>query len=140
MSIFGFGYNEHNDDYKVLYAYYSNKGDENVVLVYSFKYESWKRSDRGSSSGFVNPIIVVFVMSGNLNWCNNNLDDSDWEWNIISFSLTTETAKAIALPNYKHEATICISASRRLLFAGFHLKREMEVWVMNVYGIEEILD
>nr|GMD65718.1 F-box/kelch-repeat protein At3g23880-like [Ipomoea batatas] len=102
MSIFGFGYNEHNDDYKVLYAYYSNKGDENVVLVYSFKYESWKRSDRGSSSG-----------------------------------LTTETAKAIALPNYKHEATICISASRRLLFAGFHLKREMEVWVMNVYGIEE---
>nr|GMD63714.1 F-box/kelch-repeat protein At3g23880-like [Ipomoea batatas] len=119
MSIFGFGYDEHNDDYKVLYAYYSNKGDENVILMYSFKYESWKRSDRGSSSGFVNPIIIVFV-SGNLNWCNNNLDDSDWEWNIISFSLTTETAKAIALPNYKHEATIFISESRRLLFAVFH--------------------
>ncbi|XP_031111143.1 uncharacterized protein LOC116015254 [Ipomoea triloba] len=136
MSIFGFGYYEHNDDYKVLYAYYSNKGDENVVLVYSFKYESWKRSDRGSSSGFVNPIIVVFV-SGNLNWCNNKLDDSDWEWNIISFSLTTETAKAITLPNYKHEATIFISESRRLLFSSFHLKGEMEVWVMNVYAIEE---
>nr|GMD60466.1 F-box/kelch-repeat protein At3g23880-like [Ipomoea batatas] len=102
MSIFGFGYDEHSDDYKVLYAYYSNKGDENVILVYSFKYESWKRSDRGSNSG-----------------------------------LTTETAKAIALPNYKHEATIFISESRRLLFAGFDLKREMEVWVMNVYAIEE---
>nr|GMD68603.1 F-box/kelch-repeat protein At3g23880-like [Ipomoea batatas] len=82
MSIFGFGYDEHNDDYKVLYAYYSNKGDENVVLVYSFKYESWKRNDRESSSGFVNLIIVVFV-------------------------------------------------------SGFHLKREMEIWVMNVYAIEE---
>ncbi|XP_019166978.1 PREDICTED: F-box/kelch-repeat protein At3g23880-like [Ipomoea nil] len=153
ISIFGFGYkyayvsqncmvlmlnDMHNDDYKVVYAYYGdNNGDEYVVLVYSFMLGSWKRSDRGFSSGFVYPRIAVFV-SGSLNWCsNNNLDDSDWNWNIISFNLTTETTKAIALPSHEHGAAICVGESRGLLFAGFHLKRQMEVWVMNEFGVEE---
>nr|GMD67885.1 F-box/kelch-repeat protein At3g23880-like [Ipomoea batatas] len=60
-SIFGLGNNEHNDDYKVVYAYYADNGDENVVLVYSFKHGTWKRIEREFSSGFVNPIVVVFV-------------------------------------------------------------------------------
>nr|GME02201.1 F-box/kelch-repeat protein At3g23880-like [Ipomoea batatas] len=74
--VFGFGYNERNDDYKDFYAYYADNGNENVVLVYNFKHGSWKRSERGFNSGFVNPRIVMFV-SGSLNWCNNNLDASD---------------------------------------------------------------
>ncbi|XP_019179780.1 PREDICTED: F-box/kelch-repeat protein At3g23880-like [Ipomoea nil] len=138
ISIFGYGYDMHNDDYKVVYAYYgdNNGDDEYVVLVYSFKLGTWKRCDRGFSSGFVYPRIAVFV-SGSLNWCNNNLDDGDWNWNIISFNLTTETAKAIALPSHEHGAAICVAESRGLLFAGFHLKRQMEVWVMNEFGVEE---
>ncbi|XP_019179772.1 PREDICTED: uncharacterized protein LOC109174980 [Ipomoea nil] len=137
MSIFGFGNDEHNDDYKVVYAYYAaNYGDENVVLVYSFKYGPWKKSERGFSSGFVNPKNVVFL-SGSLNWCNNKLNNSDWNWNIISFNLTIETAKAIALPNHEYGAAICINKSRGLLFAGFHYKRQMEVWLTNEYGVEE---
>ncbi|XP_019200060.1 PREDICTED: F-box/kelch-repeat protein At3g23880-like [Ipomoea nil] len=136
ISIFGFGYDECNDDYKVVYAYYDGNGDETVVLVYSFKHGSWKRSERGFISGFVHPRIAVFV-SGNLNWCNNNLHESEWNWDIIYFNLTTETAKPMALPSHEHAAAICISESRGLLFAGFHHKHQMEVWVMNEYGVEE---
>ncbi|XP_019171932.1 PREDICTED: F-box/kelch-repeat protein At3g23880-like [Ipomoea nil] len=136
MGNFGFGYDEHNDDYKVVYAYCANYGDENVLMVYNFKHGSWKQSDRVlSTTGFVNPRIAVFV-SGSLNWCNNNFQGSDWNWNIISFNLTTETAKAIALPRHEHGVAICISESRGLLFAGFHHKRQMEVWVMNEYGVQ----
>ncbi|XP_019181403.1 PREDICTED: F-box/kelch-repeat protein At3g23880-like [Ipomoea nil] len=138
ISIFGFGCDMHNQDYKVVYAYYAeNNGDENVILVYKFKRGSWKRSDRGFSSGFVYPRIAGFV-SCSLNWCNNNLDDSEWNWNIISFNLTTETAKGIALPSHEHGAAICIGESRGLLFAGFHHKHQMEVWVMNEFGVEAI--
>ncbi|XP_019200061.1 PREDICTED: uncharacterized protein LOC109193662 [Ipomoea nil] len=82
ISIFGFGYDECNDDYKVVYAYYDGNGDETIVLVYSFKHGSWKRSERGFISGFVHPRIAVFV-------------------------------------------------------SGVHHKRQMEVWVMNEYGVEE---
>lgn len=60
-SIFGLGNDEHNDDYNVVYAYYADNGDENVVLVYSFKHGTWKRIEREFSSGFVNPIVAVFV-------------------------------------------------------------------------------
>nr|GMD72175.1 F-box/kelch-repeat protein At3g23880-like [Ipomoea batatas] len=60
-SIFGLGNDEHNDDYKVVYAYYADNGDENVVLVYSFKHGTWKRIEREFSSGFVNPIVAVFL-------------------------------------------------------------------------------
>ncbi|XP_019170516.1 PREDICTED: F-box/kelch-repeat protein At3g23880-like [Ipomoea nil] len=110
-SIFAFGYDEHNDDYKAVYAYYADYSDENMVLVYSLKYGTWKRRKRGFISGFVNPITVVFV-SGNLNWCNNNLDDSDWNWNIISYNLTTQTAKSIMLSIHEHGAAFFISGSR----------------------------
>nr|GMD66410.1 F-box/kelch-repeat protein At3g23880-like [Ipomoea batatas] len=61
LSIFGFGYDERNDDYKVVYAYNADNGDENVVLVSSFKNGTWKRIERELSSGFVNPIIAVFT-------------------------------------------------------------------------------
>ncbi|XP_019181408.1 PREDICTED: F-box/kelch-repeat protein At3g23880-like [Ipomoea nil] len=106
ISIFGFGYDMHNDDYKVVYAYYgdNNGDDEYVVLVYSFKLGTWKRCDRGFSSGFVYPELL---------------------------------SKAIALPSHEHGAAICVGESRGLLFAGFHLKRQMEVWVMNEFGVEE---
>nr|GMC90763.1 F-box/kelch-repeat protein At3g23880-like [Ipomoea batatas] len=77
--VFGFGYNERNDDYKDFYAYYADNGNENVVLVYNFKHGSWKRSERGFNSGFVNPRIVM-----------------------------------------------C-----------FHHKRQIEIWVMNEYEVEE---
>ncbi|XP_031112042.1 F-box/kelch-repeat protein At3g23880-like [Ipomoea triloba] len=136
LSIFGFGYDERNDDYKVVYAYNADNSDENVVLVSSFKNGTWKRIERELSSGFVNPIIAVFV-SGCLNWCNNNLADSDWNWNLISFNLTTETSKAMALPSHEHGSATCISESRGFLFAGFHHKSQMEVWMMNEYGVEE---
>ncbi|XP_019200063.1 PREDICTED: F-box/kelch-repeat protein At3g23880-like [Ipomoea nil] len=109
ISIFGFGYDMHNQDYKVVYAYYAeNNGDENVILVYSFKRGSWKRSDRGFSSGFVYPRIAVFV-----------------------------SAKAIALSIHEHGAAICIGESRGLVFAGFHHKHQMEVWLMNEFGVQE---
>nr|GME05394.1 F-box/kelch-repeat protein At3g23880-like [Ipomoea batatas] len=136
LRIFGFGYDERHDDYKVVYAYNAHNGDEYVVLVYSCKHGTWKRIEREFSSGFVNPIIAVFV-SGCLNWCNNNLADNDWKWNLISFNLTTETAKAMALPSHQHGAAICISESRGFLFAGFHHRSQMEVWMMNEYAVEE---
>nr|GMD65726.1 F-box/kelch-repeat protein At3g23880-like [Ipomoea batatas] len=60
LRIFGFGYDERHDDYKVVYAYNAHNGDEYVVLVYSFKHGTWKRIEREFSSGFVNPIIAVF--------------------------------------------------------------------------------
>ncbi|XP_019171039.1 PREDICTED: putative F-box protein At3g16210 [Ipomoea nil] len=129
INIFGFGYDECNDDYKVVYAYCDGNGDETVVLVYTFKHGSWKRSERGFTSGFVHPKIAVFV-SGSLNWCNNNLHESDWNWDIISFNLTTETAKPMALPSHEHAAAICISESRGLFFAvsrGFENTTNMAI-------------
>ncbi|XP_019171510.1 PREDICTED: uncharacterized protein LOC109167030 [Ipomoea nil] len=128
ISIFGFGYDMYNEDYMVVYAYYA----ENNASLATMK-QKRKLDFQGGFFYFfddgMNRVLrrrkSCVVVPEDLSGAYLTL--------FSSFNLTTETAKAIALPSHEHGAAICTG----LLFAGFHHKHQMEVWIMNEFGIEE---
>ncbi|KAL0396860.1 UNVERIFIED_CONTAM: F-box protein CPR1 [Sesamum calycinum] len=100
-NIFGFGYNESSDDYKVLgiFCAFGNVGVyESVVKLYSLKTNSWKRiedfkggeplDDSGKFAG------------GKLHFSTIRGIGLDFRWDIVSLDLDTEAYGILEQPDY----------------------------------------
>ncbi|KAL7132225.1 hypothetical protein ABFS83_12G057800 [Erythranthe nasuta] len=138
ISKYGFGFDECNEDYKVLVVVSSfciEGGFETMVKLYSLRTNSWKRiedlaHDRlsGSTGKFV---------SGKLHWVRRSGPNHSARWDIVSFDLGSEICGSVALPHY---FGTCSSPSLEVLgeclcVLGHIPTIEMVVWVLKEYGV-----
>ncbi|VFQ79229.1 unnamed protein product [Cuscuta campestris] len=136
---FGFGYDDHAQDYKVVKICSSESSPnqyENRVQIYSLKSDSWI-SIPGFSSGYINGKYGVFL-NGGLHW---DLRRGESPSEILAVDLEqADRFRTIPIPGWDYEnrkSTLklevlggCLAAC---LFSSS--KKTMEVWVMAEYGV-----
>ncbi|MCD9641734.1 hypothetical protein HAX54_028161 [Datura stramonium] len=139
---YGFGYDEWNDDYKLVLVYSSkNKNSENEVKVYSLKANSWK-GIKSFHSGYVYSNSGVLV-NGVVHWDTRpHPDFNGCHHSIVSFDLATEKQGKLDLPSYHEHEDVhwdLMSSGDQSLFGFCHCESqgEVDIWVMKEYGVEE---
>ncbi|XP_060206774.1 F-box protein CPR1-like isoform X2 [Lycium barbarum] len=143
--IYGFGYDEFRDDYKVVGISYGSDGVE--VKVYSLKSDSWTSVDYcweilnapGSSQKMKLYGTGLFA-NGKLHWDTITSGPiMRWGRNIISFDLANEKWEKMEKPSYgvgesdlwvgKLGSDLCVYSDYRTTHLG--------AWVMKDYGVKE---
>ncbi|KAA8544562.1 hypothetical protein F0562_022579 [Nyssa sinensis] len=95
--IYGFGYDDSTDDYKIvgIYCVVGNVGlYETEVKIYTLRTDFWKRIQdfpHGNSGKYAN---------GALYWAVSFDAGSSYSWVIVSFDLAKEIYGEVAQPNY----------------------------------------
>ncbi|GFQ08541.1 F-box/kelch-repeat protein at3g23880 [Phtheirospermum japonicum] len=126
--IWGFGYDESSDDYKVVgvFCVFGNEGlYESVVKIYSLRADSWK-SIEGFEGGV--PLDDSATRGG-----------SEFKWNIVSLDLRTEDYGTVEQPDYGEG---CFDSYLGVLGEGIcvlcnYEKVRADLWVMKEYGVKE---
>ncbi|XP_055809425.1 F-box/kelch-repeat protein At3g23880-like [Solanum dulcamara] len=139
---YGFGYDEFNDDYKLVLVYSSkikNIGN-NEFKVYSLKTNSWKRI-----KAFVNGYVYSnsgVLLNGIIHWdsrphCDFNVDNSK----IVYFDLVNEKQGKLDLPSYDENEYVHwdLMSSKESLFGFCHCECQgaVDIWIMKEYGVKE---
>ncbi|THF96056.1 F-box/kelch-repeat protein At3g23880-like [Camellia sinensis] len=138
--IYGFGYDESIDDYKVvgIFCVFGSGGSyENEVKVYALRTDSWRRIQDfpcgiplDDSGKFAN---------GALHWAASGDTGSSHSWVIVSLDLAKETYGEVVQPNYGDggfDLTLGVLKGCLCVLCNFQGTRA-DVWVMNEYGIRE---
>ncbi|KAA8548436.1 hypothetical protein F0562_000120 [Nyssa sinensis] len=138
--IYGFGYDDSTDDYKVvgIYCVVGNVGSyETEVKIYTLRTDSWKRIldfpcgiPMDDSGKYAN---------GALHWAASSDAGSSYPWVIVSFDLAKETYGEVAQPNYGGNVSdftlgvlggcLCVVCT----YLGTHV----DVWVMKEYNVKD---
>ncbi|KMT15686.1 hypothetical protein BVRB_3g056720 [Beta vulgaris subsp. vulgaris] len=133
-----FGYDEKNDDYKIVYVWYWKEDYDQVGLegmIYSLRLGSWKRLDPPDvGAQWTN--IGFGVLNNCLNFYANNHDVKM----IISFNLHDEEWSQMDFPNLDEKYKVnnvfvlegCIST---LITVPERNCSDQQLWVMKEYGV-----
>lgn len=135
---FGFGYDEINDDYKVVGINCRRKYDHQPsglaeVMVYSIKTECWRRI--GDFQGG-HPFWMDYGIfaNGKLHW-------SCWDkgcQSICSLDLATETYGQVDIPNFDEYSKSILDVFQGSLCLLCEKEYECtDVWVLQEYGVRE---
>nr|GMD65707.1 F-box/kelch-repeat protein At3g23880-like [Ipomoea batatas] len=92
----------------------THKNDEEDKLATS---GGWEKTPHGFSAGIVNPNGVH--LNGTLNWSSSIMvGRDDWEFKIVSFNLTTNSADILSAPNPERsrDISICNRVFKAILF------------------------
>ncbi|XP_060180332.1 F-box protein CPR1-like [Lycium barbarum] len=142
--IYGFGYDEIHDDYKVVSCMFSSydKFCPAEVKIYSLKSDSW-RSIHSLQGGVYFRELGKFV-NGKLHWATIDDHHLDKGCNIISIDLACEKLGAVELPCYgegnsalslgvfeSNLSMVCTDPRTHLDVCV------VEVWVMKEYDVKE---
>ncbi|XP_055811978.1 F-box/kelch-repeat protein At3g23880-like [Solanum dulcamara] len=148
---YGFGYDESNDDYKVVeiygvygihYVYGAN------IKIYSLRANSWKMMNKYCDALFSSDSGVF--LNGCLHWAVAHNDGCCIFWDIVSLNLENEKFGNLSLPNYDgfpsrplgdssdFELGTLNSALEKLgnflcLFCDYY-KVKLDVWIMKEYN------
>ncbi|KAI8556175.1 hypothetical protein RHMOL_Rhmol05G0231400 [Rhododendron molle] len=130
--MFGFGYDESIDDYKVVRFFSSTGCREVQVKVYTLRSDSWRRIRDFPLSRF--PKGLGTFVNGSLHWIVVNES-----YNIVSLDLAKETYGEVLQPEYGdgylHDITLDILNG--CLCIVRYRDSCADVWVMKEYGIRE---
>ncbi|KAL2469530.1 F-box/kelch-repeat protein [Abeliophyllum distichum] len=135
---YGFGYDESNNDYKVVEISWTNfisDKFENQVKVYSSKTESWRIID--GTAGFIVHGCGVFA-NGAIHWKVQYPDGNPMDWFIIAYNVTTDRYKMVAIPQFEIgllNSLLVVSAGR--LCVSCKYSTHADIWVMKEYEVEE---
>ncbi|KAH7832940.1 hypothetical protein Vadar_001592 [Vaccinium darrowii] len=135
---YGFGFDESNDDYKVvLIVPYHGMGDsvETKAMVYTLKTDSW-RQIKGFSSGIPFRKFGKLV-NGSLHWVVRDIIDSRYSFSIVSLHLGKETCSEVLQPNYGYalvQLELCVLKRCLGLLCGSPTNYT-DVWIMKEYGM-----
>ncbi|XP_006358425.1 F-box/kelch-repeat protein At3g23880-like [Solanum tuberosum] len=135
-SVYGFGYDEFHDDYKVVVIFIIRRDDFSLqieVKEYSLKSDSWRTVDNCPS---ITPLQQsgMFV-NGKLHW----VSIIDLKRNIISFDLAYGKWGEMELPCYWNggRGEVLSLGSDRLVFCDCDEIYMLDVWLMKEYGVKE---
>ncbi|KAL3506364.1 hypothetical protein ACH5RR_031746 [Cinchona calisaya] len=129
--VYGYGYDEFNDDYKVvgIYpVYYRNGRWDILVQVYSLRRNSWRRI--GNFTRGVPSDQWGYFSNGNLHW----IVDRE---KIVSFDMAKETFGGVELPKFEEETSdwsLEVVSGTLALYQYFQRYR-VDVWIMKEYGV-----
>ncbi|KAM3356395.1 F-box/kelch-repeat protein like [Capsicum galapagoense] len=107
--VYGFGYDEYNDDYKVVCVRHRFLilEDHVVVKIYSLKSNSWSSMDDiPDVVRLIKPCKFVngkLHWTGVLSWANNIYGGFHKDWNIVSIDLADEKWGEVEQPRYGEE-------------------------------------
>ncbi|XP_059290600.1 F-box/kelch-repeat protein At3g23880-like [Lycium ferocissimum] len=130
---YGFGYDESNDDYKVVeingvygihYVYGAN------LKIYSLKSNSWRRMKKYGDALF-SPDSAVFV-NGSLHWAVAHNDGVSTFWDTVSLNLENEQFGNLSLPNY--DPGKCNGSSSRQLGDSSDFEPGILNWALGKLG------
>ncbi|CAI9771183.1 unnamed protein product [Fraxinus pennsylvanica] len=134
---YGFGYDESNNDYKVVEFSWTNLISdefENQVKVYSSKINSWRIID--GPAGFLFSDSGVFV-NGAIHW-KLYPNGNPMDWSIIAYNVTTDRYKMVAKPKCETglvNSLLVVSAGQLCVSCLYFTHRD--IWVMKEYEVEE---
>ncbi|XP_073135877.1 F-box/kelch-repeat protein At3g23880-like [Henckelia pumila] len=134
---YGFGYDVFNDDYKVICIDLNPPAPYRAqVHIYSLRNDSWTTADWCHGKVFKNPGVFV---GGAIHWKVYYRDYSMGNWDLIAQNLTTEKCSTVPLPvPFKGSGLeVELGVSQGLLFAIFHRRSQVDIWVLTEYGVEE---
>ncbi|XP_059295584.1 F-box/kelch-repeat protein At3g23880-like [Lycium ferocissimum] len=137
---YGFGYNECQDDYKVVQVVgssHSHYGFQNEFRIYSLRTNSWEMTKEYPSVIFCND-PAKFV-NGRLHWIAMRVSDKSDSWFVSSLNLVDGTYDNVALPDLvdgNSDWELGTLDGNLCVFCDYY-KVQMDVWVMKVYGLVE---
>ncbi|XP_047335427.1 F-box protein CPR1-like [Impatiens glandulifera] len=131
---YGFGYDNTNDDYKVVRVVV----DQDIVLnyevkVYSLRSNSWHTADKFPNQ---DPNLIGIrnsVAGGAMHWISV---DADFNSSIIAFDLGLETYRVIQLPVCRDLDfyTYLTSFGGCLSLTCHHYSGHVDIWLLKQYG------
>ncbi|KAL4591057.1 hypothetical protein LXL04_004005 [Taraxacum kok-saghyz] len=138
--LYGFGYDESTDDYKVVgisCIFRNGAKYDTKVKIYSMKYGNWK-----NIGDFPHGIPVddsAKFSNGGLHWAASQDFESSYSWRIVSLDLARETYGEILQPNYDEgdrDLTLGALGESLCVLCNYRGNRA-DVWVMKVYGVRD---
>ncbi|XP_059309997.1 F-box/kelch-repeat protein At3g23880-like [Lycium ferocissimum] len=132
--IYGFGYDEFRNDYKVVGIFCNYYSDQVEVKIYSLKSDSWTRVD-DCQDGLQFYGLGKFV-TGKLHWPTDRMYE---DWNIISFDLANQKWGNVEQPCYGQgdiALWLGVLGNDLSVFSDYYRIR-VDVWVMKEYGVKE---
>lgn len=133
--LWGFGYCESEDDYKVvgLFCVYGNGGlQESVVKLYSLRADSWKRIEDFRYGVPFND--TGKFASGRLHFGASKRMDFDSKWDIVSLDLRSEAYGIVEKPNYEEGCTdfsLGLLGSCLSVLCDYKEKGRSDLWVLK---------
>ncbi|KAF3646908.1 hypothetical protein FXO38_18926 [Capsicum annuum] len=147
--VYGFGYDEYNDDYKVVCVRHRFLilEDHVVVKIYSLKSNSCSSMDDiPDVVRLIKPCKFVngkLHWTGVLSWANNIYGGFHKDWNIVSIDLADEKWGEVEQPRYGEEdfsLNLEVLGSDLSVLSNCmknYTESHTEVWVMREYGVKE---
>lgn len=135
---YGFGFDESNDDYKVvgvLSGFCDADRYETMVKIYSLRADSWKRIEV-FDDGLPFDDAGKFV-SGKLHW--GKRFGSSSRWDIVCLDLGSEKRGIVAQPRYIDSVfspSLGVIGGCLSVLCDFP-KTSVDVWVLKEYGVTE---
>ncbi|XP_073131532.1 F-box/kelch-repeat protein At3g23880-like [Henckelia pumila] len=139
-NIYGFGYNECDDDYKVvgIFCVFGNAGAyESMVKIYSSKTNSWKRME--DFKGGVPLDDSGKFASGKLHWSASSKLGLDFRWDIVSLDMKNEEYGIVEQPNYgerEFDSTLGVLGECLCVLCNY-LCINADLWVLKEYGVKQ---
>lgn len=138
---YGFGYDDVNDDYKLIRITQFRNEVRNKVRIYSLKSDSWRRLDycpfRFAISYFMPAPQGVFV-EGSLHYLVNKKLSCGIA-RIYAFHVGTEKYHVVPHPPFSDMSflgTLDQLGGKLCLICSYD-KSHMDVWAMDIYGVKE---
>lgn len=140
--VYGFGYDEINDDYKLLrIVQYVNENDgsyKSEVVIFSLRMNEWRKIEDFPYHLCYRREWGVFV-SGALHWAVTPLSPSSEKVVIVAFDLESEKYRVVPHPDgvdnntYMNVGVLggCLSVICSCFRVG------LSIWVMKEYGVKE---
>ncbi|CAN4092894.1 unnamed protein product [Withania somnifera] len=138
--IYGFGYDESSDDYKVVGVLCIERNNilhHVEVEIYSLKSDSWRSKDDITDG--VELIKPCKFVNGKLHWVNNVIGGFHKDKNIISIDLVDEKWGKVEQPCYggvNFFLKLEVLGSDLSVVCNF-MKSHANVWIMREYGVKE---
>ncbi|XP_031113999.1 F-box/kelch-repeat protein At3g23880-like [Ipomoea triloba] len=137
--MYGFGYDELNDDYKVVgvfCVFHATNSCETEVMVYSMKGDFWRKIE-DLKGGFLLNEAGKYA-NGKIHWAVSPFGASSG-WEIVSLDLAKETYGKVGRPDFGEgnpDLTLGVLCGSLCVLCQYE-KAHMDLWVMREYGVNE---
>ncbi|CAH9071855.1 unnamed protein product [Cuscuta europaea] len=138
--LYGFGYDESSDDYKVVgifCIFHGTNSCETEVMLYSLSSDSWRRI--GDFKGGVLLNDAGKYVKGKIHWAARSSSSLTSSWEIVYLDLSKEVYGKVSHPDYgegSYDLTLGVVCGDLCVLCQYE-NAHMDLWVMKEYGVAE---